>query len=80
MHEFWIIPTANVMYTRSQKYTNMVVGERGIQSFKVVLLLLLVSFNVFVPTRAHPLLFLNKWFVQMAQAQSSTQLHYLAHV
>ena len=51
------------MYTRSRNYTNKVVGEHGIQKFEVVivvLLLLLLSFDdVFVPTSAHPLLFLN---------------------
>ena len=42
--------------TRSPNYTNMMVGEHGIQKFEVVvimLLLLLVSFDVFVPTSAH---------------------------
>ena len=55
-------------HTTSQNYTNMVVGEHGIQTFKVVdvvLLLLLLSFDVFVPTIAHPLLFSNKWIVQI---------------
>ena len=55
-------------YTRSQNYTNMVVGKHGIQTFKVmvvVVLLLLLSFNVFVPTSAHPLLPLDNWFVQI---------------
>ena len=48
----WTLPTVNVMYTRSQNYTNMVVGEHGIQTFKValvVLLLLLLLFDVLVP-------------------------------
>jgi len=31
----------------------------------IVLLLLLLSFNVFVPTNTHPLLCLDKWFVEM---------------
>jgi hypothetical protein len=56
-------------YTRSQNYTNMVGGEHGIQIYQsvvvVVLLLSLLSFDVFVPTNAHPLLFLDKWFVQI---------------
>ena len=47
----------------------MVVGEHGIQTFEVVVvvlsLLLLLSFDVFVPTSAHPLLFVDKWFVQI---------------
>ena len=66
MHEVWTILT-NLTYTRSQNYTNMVVGEHGIQTSKVVvvvLLLLLLSFGVFVLISAHPLLFLDKWFVQ----------------
>ena len=55
-------------YTRLQNYTNMVVGEHGIQTFEgevVVLFLLLLSIDVLVPTSAHPLLFLNKTFVQI---------------
>ena len=46
----------------------MVVGEHEIQAFEVVvvvLLFLLLSFDVFVPTNAHPLSFLDKWFVQL---------------
>ena len=31
----------------------------------VVLLFLLLSFNVFIPTSAHPLVFLDKWFAQI---------------
>ena len=65
-HEFWTIPTTNLMYNKLQNYTNMVVGEHGIQTFEVmiiVLLLLLLSFDdVFVPTSAHPLLFMDNWF------------------
>jgi hypothetical protein len=47
-------------YTRSQNYTNLVVGEHEIQTFKVVtsvLLLLLLLLNTFVPNNAHPLFF-----------------------
>jgi hypothetical protein len=44
----------------------MMVGEHGIQTFEVViivLLLLLLSFDdIFVPTSAHPLLFLDNGF------------------
>ena len=64
IHEFWTIPIANMTYTRSQYYLDMVVGEHGIQMFKVVVvvfLVLLLSFDVFVSTSAHPLLFLDKW-------------------
>ena len=59
MHEIWAIPTANMIYTRLQNYTNMMVDKDRIQTFDVVvvvLLLLLLSFDVFVPTSAHPLL------------------------
>ena len=59
MHDFWTISTATMMYTRSQNYTNMVVGEHGIQTFEVVVVMLL-SIDVFVPTSAHPLLILDK--------------------
>ena len=57
-----------MMYTKLQNYTNMVVGEYGMQTFEimvVVLLLWLLLFDVFVPTSAHLLLFLDKWFVQI---------------
>ena len=30
MHESWAIPTVNMTYTRSQNYTNMMVGEHEI--------------------------------------------------
>ena len=46
----------------------MMVGKHGIQTIEVVvvvLLLSLLSFEVFVPTSAHPLLFLDKHFVQI---------------
>jgi hypothetical protein len=36
MDEFWTIPTADVTYTRSQNYTNVMVGEHEIQTFEVV--------------------------------------------
>ena len=68
MLDFWIIPTINTMYIRLQNYTNMVAGKYGIQTFKVVVVVLklsLLSFDVFVPTTTHPLLFLDKWFVQI---------------
>ena len=39
-----------MIYTRQLNYTNIVIGEHGIQTFEVVLLLLLMlSFDVFVP-------------------------------
>ena len=61
-------------YTRSQNYTNMIVGKHGIQKLKVVvevLLLLLQSFDIFVPTSGHPLLFLDKWFPNILKCQFS---------
>ena len=50
MHEFWIVSSANMTYTTSKNYTNMMVDKHGIQTFKivvVVLLRLLVLFDVF---------------------------------
>ena len=49
-----------MMYTRSQNYTNQVVGKHGIHTFKgvvVMLLFLFLSFDVFVPTSGHPVQF-----------------------
>ena len=40
MHEFWTILDANMMYTRSQNYTNRVVDKLGIQSFEVVVVVI----------------------------------------
>ena len=60
MHKFWTMPTANMMYTKSQNDTNIVVGKHGIKIFEVVvvvLLLLLFWFDVSFFTSAHPLLF-----------------------
>ena len=51
MHEFWTFSTSKKAYTRSQNYTNMVIDKLGILAFEVMLLLLLLllSFDVFVP-------------------------------
>ena len=52
-----------MLYTRSQNYTNMMVGEHEIQTFEVkivMLLLLLMPIDVFVPTSVHLLLILDK--------------------
>ena len=60
--------TVKMIFTRLQNYTNVMVGKHGIQTFKVmvvVLLLFLSSFDVFVLTDAHPLLILGMWFVQI---------------
>lgn len=60
MHEFWTIATINMTYTRSPNYT-IVVGTYGLLIFKVVIvvLLLMLLFDVFIPTSAHPFIFLN---------------------
>ena len=47
MHEFWTIPTANIMDTRLQNHKIMVVGEYEMQTFEVVVVVVVVSF-VFV--------------------------------
>ena len=68
MHEFLTIPIANMTYTRLHNYANMVGGEHGIHTFQVMvdmLLLWMLLFDVLVPKSAHPLLFLDKWFVQI---------------
>jgi hypothetical protein len=52
MHAFGTIATANMMYTKSQNHTNMVVGKHGIQILKVVvvvMLLLMLSIDGFCP-------------------------------
>ena len=61
MHEFRTILIVSMTYTRLQNYTNMGIGEHGIQTLQVVLVVLL--FDVFVPTSVHPLFFWNKLFV-----------------
>ena len=44
----------------------MVVGEHGTQTSKIVVIfLLLLLFDVFVPASLKLLLFLDKWFVQI---------------
>ena len=55
-------------YVTSQNYTNMVVGKHGIQTFKVTLFVVLFSlspFDVFIPANTHPLVFGDKWFIQI---------------
>ena len=75
IHEFWATPTAKLTYTRLQYYTNKVVGELGLQMFKIVVVVL--SFDNFVPTSAHPLLFLDKWFLQIYLNVSYTSMIYI---
>ena len=68
MSDFWTIPTANTMYIGLRNYTYMMVGKYGIQTFKLMVVeakLLLLSFDAFVLASAHPLLFLDEWFVQI---------------
>ena len=78
-------------YTKLQNYTNVVVGEHGIQIYKVmivVLILLLLSFDVLSPTSASSLLFMAKWLVhiytQMLVMNSlvtiNNPLHLLANI
>ena len=57
-------PTANITHIRSQNSTNMMIGKHEIQSFEttVFVSLFLLSFDIFVPTIVHPLLFSNKRF------------------
>ena len=67
MQERWTIPTANMTYIRLENYTNMVVGEhmeyKTFEVVVVVLLFVMLWFDVFVHVGAHPLLFLDKWYV-----------------
>ena len=52
LHDLWTILTANVTYTKSQNYTNMVIDKRGVQTLKVVVVvleLLLLLFGFFCP-------------------------------
>ena len=51
MQEFWAIPTANMMYTRLQNYTNMMVGEHGIQTFEIMVVVL---FDILSPQVPNP--------------------------
>ena len=62
MHELWTILIVNMMYTRSQNYTNMIIGKQNtmFEVVLVVLLLLLLSFDVFGLTSTHPSLFLGQ--------------------
>lgn len=37
MHEVWVIPMANMTYTRSQNYINMVFSEHEIHPLKIMI-------------------------------------------
>ena len=68
MHDLWTSPTTNMIYTRSQNNTNMGDGKHGIQTFEVVvdvLLLLLLLFDVLSPQVHIPYYIWTKWFVQI---------------
>ena len=59
MHDLWTLLPDDITRISWQNYTNMVIGEHGIQTFKVVvilLLLLVLSFDVLVLKSANPLL------------------------
>jgi hypothetical protein len=45
--------TANMMYTRSQNYTNMVIGEHEIQTFEVVVVAFVVVIGMFLSPQVH---------------------------
>ena len=47
MHEYWIISHVNVTYIRLKFYTNMVVNEHEIQTFKIVVIVLLFLLLLF---------------------------------
>jgi hypothetical protein len=66
-----MIPAANMTYTRSQNYTNMVVGKLGLQTIQIVVVVLL--FDVFVPTSAHFSLFMDKWLYLNVNLRSMSQ-------
>ena len=58
MYELFIITTANETYTKSQNYTNMVIGKHGIQPFKNVIVVLLFVVCCFCPHKyTHPFYF-----------------------
>ena len=51
--KLWKNPPANMMYTRSQNYTNMVIGKHGIQTFEVVVVTFVVVCLMFLPPQLH---------------------------
>ena len=42
MNELWTISTVDMTYTRSHNHTNTVVGEHGIETSKVIVIVLFV--------------------------------------
>ena len=67
MHEIWTISTAHVPYTSCKTTQIWWLANMEYKHSKVWLLclgvLLLLSCDVFVIVSAHPLSFLDKWFV-----------------
>ena len=54
--------------TRLQNHKNMVVGEHRLQNIRrcgCCGVAFAIVIDVFVPTCAHPLLFLERWFLQI---------------
>ena len=50
------MPTANLTYNKSQNYTNIMIGKHELQTFKVVVVVLL-AFDVFSPQMHIPYYF-----------------------
>ena len=78
MHAFWTIPIASMMYTRSQNHTNMLVGKHGIQTLKVVvvvMLLLMLSFDGFCPHKCTSLINLEEWFAYDPCSSIKSRVH-----
>ena len=44
--EIWTLPTTNTTYTRSQNYTNMIIGKHEIQTYSVGYTILLFTISV----------------------------------
>ena len=68
MHEFWTILAAKKTYSRSQKYTNMgdwQAWNTSFQSCGYCIVASVVVILCFVSKSAHPLLFWDKWCVQI---------------
>ena len=64
MHDFWIIPFANMTYTRSPNYTNMVVDKHGrqtIQSCGCCVAAFAIVVSCFCPHKCTSLIVLDKW-------------------
>lgn len=91
MHGFQMISTVNMMYTRSKNYTNMLIDEHGVQTFEVVvgvLLVLLSLIDVFVPTKCTSLIILRqvvclnilKYHMAMSYNRDSSENNFLGEL